>query len=215
MSRCSRPGCDVDKPHLHVSELENLRYWKDDEESTLDDLLARLGGDLGKDPEVLDRISAGHALASLMERGGPYADAETSEGWRFVFAGDFTVDQPIGQEAEGELVFETAHGPVVLAGHADMVTARAVRDQKLTTKWDAERYVDSQQWRAYLLMFDRREFVYDVFEGPRKDRTVTIREHHKLTFYAYPDMRKDVERAVRDLADIVARHMPERFARAA
>jgi hypothetical protein len=211
---CPRPGCAVAKPHLHASELETVRYWRDDEDATVEDLLTRLRGGLGDDPEVLDRIAAGHALASLMERGGPYADVETSEGWRFVFAGDFTIEQPHSQEAEGELIVDTAHGPIALVGHSDMVTAPAVRDQKLTTRFDAERYIDSLQWRSYLLMFDRREFVYDVFEGPRKDRTVTIRDHHKLTFYAYPDMRRDVERAVRDAAAIVARHMPERFGHA-
>jgi len=208
MTRCSRPGCAVDKPHLHVSELETLRYWRDQEDATLDDLLARLRGERAE----TEQMAAGRAFAKLMERGGPYTDAEDQDGWRFVFAGDFTIEQPDGHEVEGELVFETPHGPIALVGHADMVTFMSVRDQKLSERFDAERYTDSLQWRAYLLMFERYRFIYDVFEGQYRGNVVTIREHHQLTFYAYPDLRRDVERAVRDLADIVARHMPERFA---
>src|SRR6185312_6852390 len=35
------------------------------------------------------------------------------------------------------------------------------------------------------------------------DGSVTITEYHPLRFYAYPDMRADVERAVCDLAEVV------------
>jgi hypothetical protein len=62
-----------------------------------------------------------------MERGGPYADSETQDGWRFVFACDAEIEQPLTHEAAGELVVETPMGPIALVGHADMVTAGAVR----------------------------------------------------------------------------------------
>jgi hypothetical protein len=205
---CLRPGCAVAKSHLHVSDLETYRYWQDDEGATLEDLLRRLR----HEEPPSDRMLAGAALAKLMERGGPYADVEEQDGWRFVFALDAEMEQPDGNEVQGELVIETPNGPVTLVGHADMVTAPAVRDQKLTERFDAERYVDSLQWRAYLLMFQRRRFVYDVFECSYRDRTVTLRELHRLAFYAYPNMRQDVERAVWELAAFVARHLPDRVA---
>jgi hypothetical protein len=224
---CLRNGCTVGKPHLHVSDLEAMRYWKDQEDATLEDLLRKLR----HEEPPSDRMLAGAALAKLMERGGPYADEEevVTEGegevdcWRFVFALDATIEEPDGHEVEGELLFDTPNGPITLVGHCDMLSRWAVRDQKLTERFDAERYTDSLQWRAYLLMFHRHAFVYDVFEASYqhiKDpggnvttgRTVTLRELHQLTFYAYPDMRRDVERAVCELAAFVARHMPDRVA---
>lgn len=208
---CLRPGCKVGKAHLHVSDLETYRYWQDDENATLEDLLRRLR----HEEPPSDRMLAGSALAKLMERGGPYADVEEQDGWRFVFALDAEMEQPDCHEVEGELVIETPGGPVTLVGHADMLTSREVRDQKLTERWDAERYLDSLQWRAYLLMFERRRFVYEVFEASYRDRTVTLRELHHLAFYAYPDMRRDVERAVAELAAFVAKHLPGRVADAA
>ena len=39
---------------------------------------------------------------------------------------------------------------------------------------------------------------------------VTIRDLHRLTFYAYPDMRQDVERAVCELAAFIKKYMPEK-----
>ncbi len=205
---CLRNGCTVGKPHLHVSDLEAMRYWKDQEDATLEDLLRKLR----HEEAPSDRMLAGAALAKLMERGGPFLDVEEVDGWRFVFALDAVIEEPDGNEVEGELVVETPQGPITLVGHADMVTSPAVRDQKLTERFDAERYVDSLQWRAYLLMFERKCFVYDVFEASYRDRTVTIRDLHRLAFYAYPDMRQDVERAVCELAAFVARHIPDRVA---
>ena len=204
---CLRNGCAVGKPHLHVSDIEAFRYYKDSDDDTLEDILRRLR----HEEPPSDRMLAGAAFAKLMERGGPFPGIETADvdGWHFVFALDATIEEPDGHEVEGELVVETPDGPITLVGHADSITAQSVRDDKLTERFDAERYVDSLQWKAYLPMFSRKRFDYTVWECSYRERTVTIKELHRLTFYAYPDMRKDVARAVTELAGIVVAHMPE------
>ena len=93
----------------------------------------------------------------------------------------------------------------------DGLDGRAVYDQKLTEKWDAEKYLDSLQWRAYLDVFDAHAFTYDVFVGryDRDDAYVTIADYHSMTFYRYPNLAADVERAVRDLAGVIKDYAPE------
>lgn len=207
---------------LSVTDLESYRYWKANEDSTLDELVARL---TKKDPPT-PQMEAGAALAQLFEHATPSSiDAWSARGWSFVFAleGDRFV-LPAARELKAEVVFETPSGPVTLVGKVDGLDGLTVFDQKLTETFDAERYLDSLQWRSYLTMFGAKEFVYDVFVG-KYDRDpggtdesgvyrkgpirlapnglVTITDYHRLPFYAYPEMRADVERAVRELAEVV------------
>ena len=102
---------------------------------------------------------------------------------------------------------------MTLVGKVDALHGFAVRDYKLTEKFDAERYADSYQWWAYLSMFNATKFIYDVFVGRYgDDQRVTITDYHQLAFYAYPGMESDVTREVAGLAEIVAKHLPERAA---
>lgn len=208
---------------LSVSDLESYRYWKANEDGTLADLVARL---TKKDPPT-PQMQAGAALAELFEHATPRSIDEWSHcsGWRFRFAIDgerFVL--PAVRELKAEKVFQTPSGPVTLVGKVDGLEGLTVFDQKLTESFDAERYLDSLQWRSYLTMFGARQFNYDVFvgkydrdpgrtddggvytKGPIRlppDGLVTITEYHRLPFYAYPEMCADVEAAVCELAEVV------------
>jgi hypothetical protein len=196
---------------ISVSDLESYRYWKDSEESDLDQLVARL---LHKDPPT-PQMGAGKALARLFEhaQAGAFVD-ESVDGWNFHFQLDGELRLPVVSELKAEEVFETPSGPVTLVGMVDGLDGRTVHDQKLSEKFDAERYVDSLQWRAYLAMFGAREFVYDVFVGrygkDEEEGHVTIYDYHRLQFFAYPNMRADVEKAVNELAEVITRYVPEK-----
>lgn len=204
---------------LSVSDLETWRYWKANEDSTLDELVARL---TKKEPPT-PQMQAGAAFAKLMEQApmGVF-DVETVDGWTFVFNLDDVIALPPVRELKAEVVFDTPSGPVMLVGKIDGLGGK-VHDQKLTESFDAERYLDSLQWRAYLVMFGAREFVYDVFKakyerGPGRtivvdgeetyvkgDPTgkITITEYHPMSFFSYPGIRADVQRAVNELAEVV------------
>lgn len=201
---------------LSVSDLETYRYWKADEDATLDDLVARL---TRREPPT-PQMEAGAAFAKLMEhaREGELIDAEV-DGWHFSFALDDSIALPPVRELKAEVAIQTPHGPVTLVGKTDGIDGE-VHDQKLTEHFDAERYTDSLQWRCYLAMFGARSFVYDVFlakyergrghtdgegtyhKGEPTGR-IAVLEYHPIRFYAYPEMRADVEAAVRDLAEVV------------
>jgi hypothetical protein len=188
---------------LSVTDLESYRYFKDREDSKLDDLLR----DLAHVEPPTRQMTAGRAWAKLWEHALPgELDAVTVDGWRFVFDLDVSVYVPLIRELKAEEVFETPSGLVTLVGKVDGFEGLTVRDQKLSERFEVEdRYTDSVQWKAYLTMLKASKFVYDVFIGKYDDveQEVTIVDYHPLSFYAYPDMRADVEKAVRELAEIV------------
>jgi hypothetical protein len=187
---------------LSVSDLESFRYWNASEDSTLDELIARL---MHTEPPT-PQMEAGRAFAKLMEHAGERSlHVEEVDGWEFYFDMESELSMPTVRELKGEMVFETADGPVTLVGQVDGFDGR-VYDAKLTGRVDPERYLDSLQWRAYLLMFGAREFVYDIFHAKYESggKRVTVDEHHRMSFFAYPEMRAEVERAVRNLAHVVA-----------
>lgn len=209
--RCNHDRCDFLGPHVHVSELETVRYWRDREDTTIGMLISDLRE--GKTPTR--QMEAGKAFAKMWEHATESdLDVFSVDGWTFRFDGNMCAPVPSVRELQGELLFMTPHGPITLVGHCDGLDGREVRDQKLTEKWDAERYVDSLQWRAYLVMFDADRFVYDVFVGRYDSKgapTVTITEYHPVSFFTYPQLADDVQRAVDELAGIFAQHLPDRL----
>jgi len=194
---------------MSVSDLETWRYWRDSETSTMEELVSRLRHVEPPTPAM----EAGKAFAKLMERAMPGSlDVERSEGWTF----DFTqlsgarFALPSVREIKAEVPFITPSGPVTLVGMVDQLDGLIVHDEKLTERWDAERYFDSMQWRCYLVMFGAKAFVYDVFQCLRDEerRHVVVTDYQAMTFYAYPDIRADVQDAVNELAAVIADHFP-------
>lgn len=189
---------------LSVTALESFRYWKGREEATIDDLRADLTYSSPKTPQM----EAGGAMARALEdaQAGDLGIVER-DGWTFDFSGlDAEMALPETRELKGTALFATPSGPVTLSAKADAVGGIICRDAKLTERWDAEKYIDSLQWRSYCLVFGSPVFVYDIFVGRYKGRRVEVVEYHPLRFYTYPDVRRDVERAVAELAAVVREH---------
>jgi hypothetical protein len=194
---------------LSVTMLDQYLYWKSAEDMTLEDFLARLRG-----TEVTPAMEAGRAFHSVLET-ATFAELQSVErdGWTFDFDLEATLPVPDIRELKAERIIQTPAGPVTLVGKVDALHGYTVRDYKLTERFDAERYADSYQWRAYLSMFHATSFVYDVFTCRYgDDKRVSVNDYHQLTFYTYPGIASDVAREVAGLAEIVAKHWPERAA---
>lgn len=193
---------------LSVTDLDGFLYWRESEQD-LSALVSRLRGQVEPTPQML----AGRAFHKLFETAEP-GEILTHEvdGFRFDFAIDSAIALPSIRELKGEVVFDTPAGPVTLVGKVDAMNGTTIIDYKLTERFDAERYADSYQWRAYLTMFGGQVFHYETFvcryDGPR----VTVYDNHPIRFYAYPSMRDDVRRLVGELAEIVVKHVPEKVA---
>lgn len=194
---------------LSVTMLDQYLYWKSAEDMTLAELLVRLRGG-----EVTPAMEAGRAFHSVLET-ATFCELETVErdGWTFDFDLEAELPVPAIRELKAERIIQTPAGMVTLVGKVDAIHGRTVRDYKLTERFDAERYADSYQWRAYLSMFHATEFIYDVFTCRYgDDQRVTVNDYHQLRFFTYPGIESDVAREVAGLAEIVAKHMPERAA---
>lgn len=195
---------------LSVTQLDSYRYWRDNEDAELAPLLAQLRGE----EEIKPQMAAGVAFHKVLEGA---AESEVyrarMDGWTFDFAIDTEIALPHIRELKGEIVLASPSGPVTLVGKVDGLDGLCVRDYKLTERFDAERYADSLQWRAYLAMFNARRFDYEVFVGAYEEENhVRIYDYHRMSCYAYEGMRADVERAAAGLAELVVRYVPERVA---
>ena len=196
---------------LSVTDLDSFLYWQNSD-MELEELLKRLRGE--EPPNV--KMASGKAFHKLLEH------AQDGEIFRTVVDGyefRFNIDEelmiaPI-RELKAETVFQTPSGPVTLVGKVDGLYGQTIRDYKVTERFEAERYADSYQWRCYLVMFGARHFVYDVFQARYEDclgveQLVTIYDYHRLPFSAYPGIDADVQRKVAELAELVAKYVPEK-----
>lgn len=193
-----------------VTELDAYRRYRLDEGAALDELLRQLRREEPPSRAML----AGKALHHILEHAEAGQDLETAEhdGFKFRFELDCALPMPAVRELKGETILPTSVGPVVLVGVVDGLHG-AVRDYKLTARFDAERYFASYQWRCYLAMFNAREFQYDVFVGADKEERgeIAVTEYHPLRLFAYTTMRDDVLREVEEFARFAVRYLPERF----
>lgn len=190
---------------LSVSDLQCFQRYKSREDVTLEKCLAQLRGE----GEVTPILLAGRKLHKALET------AKYDQDWRghleykgylFFFQCDVDLIVPEVRELRGEVVMDTALGPVTLVGVVDSID-NAVSDYKLSGRFDAERLFASYQWRCYLQMFGFHRFDYKVFVGEEiKPKEWAIREYHELSMYRYPGMDGDVHRAVEECAAFMAKY---------
>lgn len=194
---------------ISVSDLDGWLYYQASDLPT-EDFLRRLRHEEPPTQAML----AGRALHKLLEKAqaGEVTLAEM-DGIRFNFQADCQIPLMPVREMKGEMIVPTAVGPVTLVGVIDGMDG-PIYDHKLTERFEADRYADSYQWQAYLTMFGAKKFIYNVFEG-RFDAKLgewLIYGFQQFPVYAYPGMGKQVQQVVSDLAEFVARHIPERMA---
>lgn len=188
---------------LSVTMLDSYRYYRDNEDASLDDLLATLR----RETVPTLAMKAGSALHKALETCNADTETLAADGFTFRFAEDCPLPLPAIRELKGEMEMQTKAGPVTLVGVVDTIGVETT-DHKLTARWDAEKYIDSYQWRCYLLMFGGARFTYNVFVGKEVEPGEwLITEFHRLPVYAYVGMRADVEREVGELAAFAAKHI--------
>lgn len=200
---------------VSASDLDALRYYLGDEDAELSDLLARLR----RESEPTDAMRAGTALHTALEHCQPGDHGEMSaEGYTFRFDADGEIDLPPIREIKATKDYLVNSCLVTLVGKVDAIHGRRVDDHKLTSRYDAERFLSSHQWRVYLDVFDADEFRWNIFEGrPERDdpQSYVITAIHQLRMHRYPGMREDIERALGEFVGFARLHLPERIVREA
>ncbi len=160
-------------------------------------------------------MDAGTAVHAVLETAafGDLPDHADMNGWHIHFDLDAEVPFPAGRE----IPLQRTHKGVVLFGRVDAMDAHSVHDAKTTKAIDIDRYLDSYQWRAYLWMSGRQNFIYDLFKVDVDDdiKVVTVKEYVPLKLSAYPRLAHDVEILLEEFDAAVKALGIEAIARAA
>jgi hypothetical protein len=203
--------------HIRISatDLDALRYYMQDEESDLSALLRQLRRE---EPPTL-AMMAGTAFHKAIEA-ADYGTIEhlSADGFAFELAVDGDLPIPAIREVKATRDYVVGDVMVTLVGKVDAVMGRLIFDHKLTSSFDAERYLQGLQWRVYLEIFGTDEFRWNVFEGAASaedDHRWKVRSLHVLPMHRYPGMADDVERAVAGFVEFAKIHLPEKLERAA
>lgn len=196
---------------VSASDIDALRYYMANDDASLDELLASLRHEAPPTESML----VGTALHLALERCAVGDHPElAANGYTFDFRCDGEIDVAEIRELKATRDYEVDGCLVTLVGKVDGIHGRRVDDHKFTSRYDAERFMGSFQWRVYLDVFDADEFRWNVFEGyaDREDpKRYIIHAVHRLRMHRYPDMRDDVIAELRKFIDFARTHLPERM----
>ena len=190
---------------VSVSDLDQFKRFREDEEYPLGVFLA----DLRRETPPAPAMQRGHAFAVAMEHAS-LGETSTISAEGHTFA--FTCDAEIESWPRREEKREKDYGGVTVTARCDRIMGRTVADDKTTSQFDAEAYMDKYQWRFYLDMFEADVFKWHVWEtreiksdsidelgltvGP--DYAWEVYSHHLLTQYRYKELENDCRQLAQD-----------------
>lgn len=199
---------------VSVTELDAYRRWMADEEAPIEALLAQLR----KESPPTEAMLAGIALHKALEHAEPGAFGSLeADGYRFDFDANIDLALPELREIKAEKVYFVDGLDVTVVGKVDTLRGRTVGDHKSTGRFDAERFLDTYQWRFYLDIFDADVFEWTAFEMAEQPepKVYKVFGFHPLRQYRYAAMHNDCMALLRDFVSFARAHLPERFQQAA
>lgn len=193
---------------VSVSDVDAYEYFLNSEDMTMDALLARLR----RETPPTENMLAGTALHKFLEHTGPTELGEHEvDGFTFRFECDACLAIPPIRELKATGSYTINGVPITLVGKVDALSGIHYYDHKLTSRFDAEKYANAFQWRAYLVLMDGWKFTYNVFTATQQDGVWVIRGFDPLTLYRYPGIDRGVESRLTRFVDFVKHHMPEKL----
>ena len=190
---------------LSVTDVDAIMAWIDSD-SDIDALLRRLR----REEPPTRAMMAGRAFHKVMENASGDLETAIADGFSFRFAIESEIAIPPIRELKGEIEISTSIMPVTLVGVVDGMKGKVVTDYKLTSYFDAERYINSFQWKAYLTMFKADRFNYEVFTMS-DDGEIVIKSHDTLPLCRYESMHREVFDCVEEAARFVSIYLPEKL----
>lgn len=200
---------------LSVSDLEAFRYFQQDDDATLADLIAQLR----KRTPPTEPMLAGIALHKALELAQPGQELRSLEanGYVFIIEPDVELELPQIRELKARKDYAIDGEVVTLTGKVDTLEGLRVDDHKSTSRFDAEKYEAGYQWRCYLDIFNADRFRWNVFEisplgpGEKGEQLYKVWGFHQHEQHRYPGMAADVHKALHEFLDFARVHLPERF----
>lgn len=197
---------------VHVTDLDQLLWFRRIEDMTVEDLISRLR----REATPNRAMSIGTAWHSILEE--PPEDelaAVKKDGFTFLVECDAEIQLPQIREIRAEKTYAVDGIDVTLTGGCDGISGNVVTDHKMTARPDPDKYLESYQWRAYLDIYDADVFEYILYHGidlgEEKGNQIIIKDVSPFRFYRYPGMLDDLIVGIRDYLDFVRAHMPEKL----
>lgn len=157
-------------------------------------------------PKGYHKANAGTAGHYCLENGGygiignKYNVPVENELWTVLFDLDAEVQLPVIRESWVRGIFCGCN----VVGKVDALDAVAIHDHKFTSQVDIDKYMSSMQWKLYLLMSGREQFIYNLFTVKvEDDNIVTVKDFQRLVLPAYQGMREEVEKVIADYRDFL------------
>ena len=122
---------------------------------------------------------------------------------------DIWAQAPVIEAKAEDLVLQTDTGPVRIVGRADALAGLDCGELKTSAKaLVPERYMDSMQWRAYVLAFGANRVNYRLVQLKhlKKVDVWTVQQHQHLPLYPYPQIAQDVTAMANELARFIDIH---------
>lgn len=196
---------------VSATDIDAYRRYMHDEDGDLDALVAQLRREL----PPTEPMRAGTAFHAALEHAEPgEVGVFEWDGYRFEIAADVEIDIPEVRELKATRQYVIDGEPVTLVGKVDAMVGKRIDDHKTTTRFDAERFLSSYQWRIYLEVFGADVFRWNVFEwsqDARDPHLYVVRNFHQLHAYRYPGIGKDVERELSAFLYFSRIFLPERI----
>lgn len=201
----------MDTIRVSATDVDAFRRWRDDDEDRED--LIRLIQQLRRLMPSTEAMEAGSALHAAIENAEPGDHRFFKHGeFGFSFETDCEIDLPPIREMKATRCYLIDGTEVTLVGKVDAIHGKRIDDHKFTAQFDAERYLDSFQWRAYLEVFEADTFRWNVFVAKESaPKNYIIRDFHRLQMDRYPGIGEDVERELGEFVRFARDHLPERF----
>lgn len=207
---------------LSITTVEAYRLFLSGDWMALEDLEATIR----KDAPENEAMRRGKAFHAILERPDecrqvyPAGSHYEAEDRAFTASGIEKVLELVPAHRIAEVKSTLDVDGITLSGVADALYGLDVDEYKCTAKIDTEKYFDSFQWRAYLVMFNaaRVRYVLAQYRDIADDGTladgrvfVDIINVLPMTLYRYPAVYDDVRRLTHECADFIVQRGLEAY----
>ncbi len=191
---------------ISPSLLDSFEYWRNGdfdaerEAEVYTDLLSRIRGE---PVERSDAMLRGEAFHKVLETG---QSTVTVENLPYTFDADslrqITLPEGMIHEAWGELTIPELDVRMKL--RADGLWGNEVHEIKTTSRISTDKYLNSVQWRAYLLAFNAQSAVYHLCKlKDNREGVWSVIDYQPIRQYAYRGMRDELVRRLREFVDFL------------
>lgn len=169
------------------------------------DNILKISNPLSSNQHKADGGTAAHSMLEDLQYGVPITGWSVFNNqigsWKVIIDADIVMQLPVIRESWVRGII----GETYILGKVDAIDGVAVHDNKFTKQIDAEKYMESMQWKVYLYLTGRDMFVYNLFQVVVSDNQniITIKDYQKLTLYAYDGMRQEVEEVIADYRELL------------